>query len=310
MRCRHNSLATFVAIAAFSFPATAQAELPPPVRAMIDAAIATGDPDKVTVVTDLALETNPGDAAEIAAMQEAFDNRQASLAKSRKAEKEEQLRSAGFFENWSGEGELGAFRATGNSSNLGVSTGIKLKREGIDWTHKLRVLADYQRSEGVTTREQVMAAYEPNYRLSRRLFAYGLTQYERDRFQGFSARYSLSGGLGYKAIDTETMQLALKAGPAWRKTILTEGGGSTSRISALAAMDFDWAFAEGLKFSQSASVFVQSGNKTVTSLSALEAQVNSRLKARLSYQVEHDTNPPAGAVQTDTLSRMTLVYGF
>ncbi|MGD9664472.1 MAG: YdiY family protein [Novosphingobium sp.] len=293
-----------------SVPATAHAELPPPVRAMIDAAIATGDADKVAVVTDLALQTNPDEADEIAALRDAFDAHQTQLAARAKAAQEQKIRSAGLLENWSGEGELGAFRATGNSSNLGLSAGIKLKREGIDWAHKFRALADYQRSEGETTREQFMAAYEPNYRLSRRLFAYGLAQYDRDRFQGFSARYSLSGGLGYKAIDKENMQLAFKAGPAWRKTILTEDRGSTSEISGLAAMDFDWVFARGLKFSQSASAFVQSGNKSITSLTALEAQVNSKLKARLSYQIDYDSAPPAGAVKTDTLSRMTLVYGF
>ena len=66
------------------------------------------------------------------------------------------------------------------------------------------------------TSEQYLAAYEPNLVLSDRLFAFALAQYERDRFQGFSARYSVSGGLGYEIIDTETMSLSAQAGPEWR----------------------------------------------------------------------------------------------
>ena len=55
------------------------------------------------------------------------------------------------------------------------------------------------------------------------LFAYGLAQYERDRFQGFSSRYSLSGGLGYKVMTGKAAQLSLQAGPAWRRVDFLDG---------------------------------------------------------------------------------------
>ena len=41
----------------------ASASLPDPVRAMIEAAIATGDPNKVKTVVDIAKQTHPGAAA-------------------------------------------------------------------------------------------------------------------------------------------------------------------------------------------------------------------------------------------------------
>lgn len=52
----------------FSIVGAAQAELPDPVRAMIDAAIATGDETKVRTVIELARTTNPNDATEIDAL--------------------------------------------------------------------------------------------------------------------------------------------------------------------------------------------------------------------------------------------------
>ena len=42
----------------------------------------------------------------------------------------------------------------------------------------------------------------------------------------------------------------------------------------------------------------------------LEAKVSDGLSTRLSYTVDYDSNPPTGAVSTDTQSRFTLVYGF
>ena len=46
----------------------AQAALPEPVRAMIEAAIATGDKVKVATVIEIAKQTNPDDTAEIDAL--------------------------------------------------------------------------------------------------------------------------------------------------------------------------------------------------------------------------------------------------
>ena len=289
-------------------PTSAQAELPEPVRAMIDAAIDTGDEAKVRTVIDLARTTNPDDADELTQILANFEqdlDRQERLAK---AAEEEEIRSAGIFENWSGEGELGAFMSSGNADNTGVTASLGLTKEGIDWRHKLRGRADYQRSEGVTTREQFLAAYEVNYKISDRLFAYALGQYERDRFQGFGARYSASGGLGYDVL-TEGPTLSVKAGPAWRRTELI-GGGSTSNLAGLAAADFDWALSDTITFTQDANALIQSGSSTYVSDTGLQASISDALSVRLSYTVEHDTDPPAGAVKTDTLSRITVIYGF
>lgn len=285
------------------------AEIPAPVRAMIDAAIATGDAEKVKTVLDLAKETNPDDGAQIDAIARDFANQQASNAAADAARQEAEIRNAGLFENWSGEGQVGATRSTGNSSNTGLTAGLKLQRTGIDWRHKITALADFQRSNGVTTREQLLLAYEPNYQLNERVFIYGLGQFERDRFQGFSSRLTGSGGIGYRVIDTDSTQLSIQGGPAYRTTRLI-GGGRTSSLAALGALDFDWQVSERIKLTQDVSALLQSANSTLAATTGLEAGLGSGLSARLAYTVEHDTNPPVGAINTDTLTRFTLIYGF
>lgn len=295
--------------AALATPSIALADVPGPVRAMIDAAIATGDADKVATVIELAKSTNPDDAAEIDAIAADFNAQQAAIAEAEAAAEEESIRNAGIFENWQGQGQLGAFRSTGNASNTGVTAGLSLERVGIKWRHKLTGLVDYQETGGVTTREQFLAAYEANYNISSRLYAYGLAQWERDTFQGFSARYAASGGLGYRVIDNENMQLAVKAGPAYRRTEFV-GGTSDNSIAGLAALDFDWKISDNLTFTEDAAAFIQSGNSTYTSTTGLTAALGGGLSASVSYAIEHDTNPPLGAVKTDTLSRVTLIYDF
>ena len=317
-----SALRLFGAVAAAGLitqPTAALAELPEPVRAMIDAAIATGDEGKVRIVIELARATNPADTDEIDAIAAAFESAMAARRTAKAKAKEEAIRTAGLFENWSGKGEFGAFRATGNSSNTGITTGLTVDRQGIAWRHRLTGRVDYQRANGVTTREQFLARYEPNVNVSVRFYAYALAQYERDRFQGFSGRYAVSGGIGYQALKADDVQLSVKAGPAYRVTEFVDGR-SESRIAGLIGLDFDWAITDRLKLTQDTSAVAEAGGSAVaiidsrnTSLdliTGLDAKINSSLSARFSYAVEYDSNPPPGAVQTDTLSRVTLIYDF
>ncbi|MEP3050956.1 MAG: DUF481 domain-containing protein [Erythrobacter sp.] len=301
-----------LAAAALLCPVAAQAEIPDPVRALINAAIDSGDPEAVATVIDLARQTNPDDVVELDAILAAYDSEQLALAEAEAeteaAAEQDAIRRAGIFQNWGGKGELGAFRSTGNSSNTGVTAGIELTRQEIGWQQSFKFLADFQRNNGVTTREQFLAAYQADVDITDRLFAFGLGQWERDRFQGFSGRVSASAGLGYRVL-TANPSLTVQAGPAYRVTRSTAGDVSRS-VSALAALDFDWEIAEGLKLTQDASAFVESDNSTFVSSTGLQAALSDNLSARVSYTVEHDTDPPIGAVQTDTLSRITLIYDF
>ena len=292
-----------------SWPAIAHAELPAPVLKVIAAAEATGDPKQVAAVHAAARKAFPEEAAAIAVLEADWKRRLSSKQAAEATRKEQAIRHAGLFQRWTGKGELGALHATGNSTDTGITATLALKRIGIDWRHKLRARADYQRSDGETKREQFLLAYEPSFDLGKRAFAYGLAQGERDRIQGYSARYSLSGGFGYRLFDGDDLKLEVKAGPAWRKSRLI-GEADESSLAGLAALDFDWRFAKGLSLSQVASAYVETGNDTYTSLTGLNAKVNGRLSVRLSYQVEYDTAPPDDAAKTDTLSRVTLVYDF
>ena len=297
----------------------AQAELPEGARAMIDAARASGDERKVATVIGLAHSTWPEERSMIDAIN---DQWKITLAARRAAEAEAEqtaLINAGVFDRWSGEGELGAFQSSGNTESVGVAAALRLDREGIDWSHSIRLRADYQRQNGSTSREQFAASYEPRWQFDENIFAYGLAQYERDRIQGFSSRYSVSGGFGYRVIDNPKLKLSLKAGPAYRVTDFTDGT-SADRLAGLVGLDFDWQMLDRLKLTQDVEALAETGgeatlifdgaNTTINLVTGLDFRVSNRLRSRLSYKVEYDSNPPAGSEGTDTLTRATLIYGF
>ncbi len=308
-----------LAIPALLLCSPAAAELPEAARTMIDAAIANGDAAQVEAVVAAARTAFPDDAADIDAIWTEYQAHQAEVAAAEAARELQEIRQASLFDNWGGEGQIGAFQSSGNTDEFGVTAALALKREGIDWEHRLRLTADYRRQNGVTSREQFLARYEPRFQITPRLFAYGLAQYEADRLQGYTARYAVSGGIGYKVIDEEDMELSIKAGPAYRVTDFTNGT-SASRLAGLFGADFEWNISDSLTFTQDASSTIETGGEvllivdsTNTSLAAttgLEAGLTDKLSARLSWAIEYDSSPPPGAVSTDTISRFALVYGF
>jgi putative salt-induced outer membrane protein len=278
----------------------AAAPLPDAVAAMLDAA--AGDEAQLKTVADIAKKTNPGSVAEI-------DAKLAEIAKAQAAAREEKLASQGFFEGWSGSGEAGAFLSSGNTDTQGVAVGVNIAKETRSWKHALRGFVDYQRQDGVTTRERYFAGYEGNYNITPNFYALATLSYEKDEFSGFTRRFAQSLGLGYKIVNTETLRLALEAGPALRQTKFTDGV-SDSTFAARGGLDVLWVITPGIELTENATVFYDSANTSFQSLTALTAKLTSVLSARASFQYNSESDPPIGLGNTDTVSRLTLVYAF
>ena len=67
------------------------------------------------------------------------------------------------------------------------------------------------------------------------------------------------------------------------------------------------ALSNTITFTHDVSAFVQSGSSTFVVNTGPKASISNALSVHLSYTVERDTDPPAGAVKTDTLSRITVI---
>ncbi|WEK43928.1 MAG: DUF481 domain-containing protein [Candidatus Sphingomonas colombiensis] len=276
--------------------------IPAPIRAMLEAAIAAGNDAEVATIVKYARTADPASGDAVAKMA-------AEWRDDRKRAHDSRVREAGLFDLWRGRAELGGYLTTGNSETMGTTGVLDLTREGLQWRHKVRLQADYQRSLGITTREHYLASYEPNFKIDSRRYIYGASQFESDRFLGYTQRYSNSIGAGYSAIQTPAMKLDLELGPAFRYTSFTDAT-TQSSIAARGSVDFGWRFAPGLKFTQVASAYLQHYNSTISGTSAIAAKVLGPLSAQVSYVVQYESMPPAGRRTTDTTSRASLVYSF
>jgi len=278
------------------------APIPAAIKAMLDAAMASGNEGEVNTVAKYAASAAPDSAPLIR-------RAAAEWKDQRLAAQQQTLIESGFFDLVKGKIEVGGFYTTGNTQNAGLTGTIDLKRDGINWRHKLKMLAEYQKNAGVVSREHYLVAYEPNYKFDDRAYLYGAAQYEEDRFLGYYSRYSLSAGAGYTVVKSSSISLDLEAGPSLRRTAYTDFN-TERELGARGRIDFDWRLASGLTLSQDAAAYVQNLNSTVTTKTALAAKVYGPLSAQMSYAVSYESSPPAGRVNTDTTSRASLVYAF
>lgn len=280
-----------------------------PAMSLLETAFDGGKDAEVEAIGALAKTAYPDNSATYDMMLIQYRARRAAQKAKEEADARRKLAEARLWENWKGEGQIGATMASGNTSSTGLSAGLALSRKALDWDMKLRAQSDYQRTNGKTSVERYVVEGEPQYQLSERAFAFGLGRWERDEILGFDRRWNVSGGLGYKLLDDESLKLSLKGGPAWRQTHFVTGI-TDDEITGLAGIDFAWQISPVLRLTQVASTVVGPANSQTSSLTALNAKLSSGLSARIAYSAEIASSPPVGVKNMDSLTRFTLVYGF
>jgi putative salt-induced outer membrane protein len=276
--------------------------IPDTIKSMLDAAIASGSEGDVAVIVKYARTADPASADLVARI--ASDWRQEKLAKA-----QAKVRDAGFFDLMKVHAELGGYRTSGNTHDVGLTASLELRREAVEWRHKVRLQTDYQESLGVKTRERYYASYEPNWKFDERAYVYGSSLYESDRFSGFTDRVSLSSGVGYSAIKSPAVRLDIEVGPAFRYTNFVDEAAQRN-ASARGSLDFGWKVSKGISVTQSASAYFEDANSTVASKSALLARLIGPLSAQVSYSMQYESVPVIGRKNTDTTSRASLVVDF
>ncbi|MEL7110554.1 MAG: DUF481 domain-containing protein [Pseudomonadota bacterium] len=224
---------------------------------------------------------------------------------------------------WSGEGSLSAGVTTGNTETTDLGLGVDVAREMGLWTVGVQATADYGETDGEETKNRIFLGTNLDRQINDRLFGFGQLTYERDEFSGFDSRAFIGGGLGYEVIAGEATQWTVRGGPGLKideiaeildtttvpATVLIPGSTEES-FGATAASNFAHQFNENVAFTNDSTVVYADTSTQIGNISALTATLTGALSARVSFEVRHDTDPVDGFESTDTISRVSLVYGF
>ncbi len=228
-------------------------------------------------------------------------------------------------DGWDGNIELGFANATGNSENTTLGFRVDAKKIIDRTTHNVFGHANYTESEGIETQNNYGVGYQLDQKVSDRTYYFGRATYDNDQFSGFDYRVFAGGGLGYWIVDNETRKWKIDGGPGVRfsKTTAVVPGEDgvpldavpvpsveETEFSAYAGSDFDWVIRDGVVFEHDLGLTYSESSSTLSTRFGLTTQLTERMSSGISYQIDYETDPPAGREDTDTLLKASLLFGF
>ena len=210
---------------------------------------------------------------------------------------------------WSGKVGLGYLAASGNTESTTFTGNFEVNRDGERWHHQLLGKAFGKTDDKVTTAEAYKAAYEFKFDLVKRIYLFGLLDYNKDRFSGYEQQTYEVIGVGNRFIKTDRQEFDAEFGIGASQ--LTPAGESrineaTYRISG----DYKLIISENSTFSQKLSASFGSSNTYTESLTELNANIIGALALVLGYSVRHNSDVVPGKEKTDTLASISLEYVF
>ena len=224
---------------------------------------------------------------------------------------------------WTGKGQAGYVSSQGNSDAKSANAALDMGFLDGPWNHAFHLGGLYGESAGIVSAERWDTLWQSNYALTTDLFTFGALRYARDMFSGFQYQASVTAGLGYKFIDTAKTKLSAQLGAGYRvlrpeELTMDSSGAVTART--LQPSESGVVGTAGLTYSQSLSssttlsdkLLVESGSSDtlVTNTLALAVKISTKLALSVGYNVENNSNPPAGLKKLDSLETLNLVYSF
>ena len=220
---------------------------------------------------------------------------------------------------WSGQGEAGYMRASGNTQSETINLGLNFLWEGSVWSSEFDLAVYQSSSDGLDSADSLEAAYTLERSLSERSNLFMSLSYLDDQFDGFTEQSSISAGYSYKLIDREsttwetgigigyrdTEEIILAADPALAPTVIDISG-----ATGVLRSKFNTDLTDNSKFKWNIKTEIGSDNTYAQSDAALLVAMNSRFSLKAQVIVRHNTDPAPTSKKTDTVSLLSLVYNF
>jgi putative salt-induced outer membrane protein len=147
---------------------------------------------------------------------------------------------------------------------------------------------------------------------------FGAVRYEDDEFSGFEYQAIVSSGLGRKFIDTDVTKFTGTAGVGYKffetrdsfddAGVLIEPGDNDSEVVFRGTLDYDHQLTASTSLLDKLVVEAGADNTFVQNDLALLVKMTDVLALAVGFSVRHNTDPPVGFEETDTLMTVNLVY--
>lgn len=223
-------------------------------------------------------------------------------------------------EGWSGSVAAGYVAVKGNSDTTTANFKGEVLYDQDRWHHSALATAIGSTQEDETSSEAYKAQVKTKYDLTERYYAFGLAEYNKDRFSAYDHQIFEAIGLGWRVFHTDTQELNLEAGAGLTQSKLqqteppnaplTSSERDVNEVVGRVGADYHWHISENAVFSEKVASNIGSDNTYIESLTELKAGVIGDLALVLGYLVKHNTDVLPGTDKTDTQTSISLEYKF
>ncbi len=216
--------------------------------------------------------------------------------------------------SWKGEVSLGYDQSSGNTEQEQVLVSGGATRTAGRSNARFAASALYSSSAGTmdAQRWDVLGRYELRFQDSAWHSFYEM-KVDHDRFADVDYRVVPSLGVGRWLADTPDWKALVEVGAGHEKTHYRENAADSDEWVSVARVFLEKRLWRDTRVTQDISVFPslgESGQYRGHSETALTNPLSSRISLRVSYVVDHDSDPPAGIEEADRYLIASLLYGF
>jgi len=218
---------------------------------------------------------------------------------------------------WKGSLGISWVATSGNTDTSSAGLGFTLERKPEPWGLAFEARGNKAQDSGKTTAENYFAAGRALRTLGKRWEAFGGLQWAKDPFAGFDSQMVASVGATYLAVESTRHHLTFDMGLAytWEDQIppVPEIDNEIDYAGGIVGLAWEWKLGENSKLTERLMYypnFDDSGDWRVTSVTAIEAAINSWLALRFGYDLRHRNQPIGAAVKNDATSTASVVFNF
>lgn len=212
---------------------------------------------------------------------------------------------------WSGQGEFGYVQTSGNTDTSALNMALNFIYNQDKWRHTLGATALRSEKDDVVDAERYTFGAQTDYKLNTRSYVFGAFRYDTDKFAPYDPVTTLTAGYGYTILDNGRHYLLGEIGAGYRHQEDALTGESDNGAIARGRLNYRWAVSDNTEFGNLFLVEAGSDNTFLQNDTYLSVAINARFAVKTAFQVRHNTDLPAGAVDdTDTQFTTNLVYKF
>jgi putative salt-induced outer membrane protein len=225
----------------------------------------------------------------------------------------------------SGEVAVNASSASGNTNKTVIGGNFRTVFKEGAITHAFEAGGNYTEASQLIDGEEEtnviqnrwFAQYRGEIQTGDRTFLYGRLRYDEDQFSGFDRQVFAGGGIGHAFFKSKKRELTIITGPGYQYLVRQKPNPvpadfqeEEGQLALFVGQTFRQVLRENVTFEQSFDATLSDQNKTLIGNMALKTDLTDKISSRISYNVIHNTEPPEGREQTDTLLTVSLGYEF